>query len=370
MATPAIRRLRQGLVASGGGESVVVDGLMRPGIDRVLAPGGVSPVARLFDGVHVGRPRGLGGRLRLAGVLRREAYDAALLLTNSFSTALVVRFSGIPRRVGFARDGRGVLLTECLRAPRRDGGWATVPAVDYYWHAAGALLGEAGPEGNGLRAGDRSGGHRLPIGAALELPIGDEDITDARRVAGKLGLEGAFAVLNPGGNNVAKRWPAERFGEVARRLSGRGLAVLVNGSPGEAGVVDEVVAASAGAGRSLVEAGGTLGSLKVLVSRASLLVTNDTGPRHFAAATRTPVVSLFGPTDHRWTCIPTPGGEEVVLADPTLPPELSANDHPDRCRVDRIPTERVWQAAESLLEAPPIEAGRPTGWNSGGRDLP
>jgi heptosyltransferase-2 len=139
------------------------------------------------------------------------------------------------------------------------------------------------------------------------------------------------------------------------------LRVLVNGSPGEAALTEEIAAAGngllgSGGGESpsvasLATLGITIGSLKGVVRRAALMVTNDTGPRHIAAAFGVPLVSLFGPTDHRWTTIPTrPGGPEaVLLADPTLPEELMADDHPERCRVDRIEIESVWAAVERVL---------------------
>jgi heptosyltransferase-2 len=101
----------------------------------------------------------------------------------------------------------------------------------------------------------------------------------------------------------------------------------------------------------LPDHGITLGALKAVVKRASLMVTNDTGPRHIAAAFGVPVVSLFGPTDHRWTVIPTkPGSREaVVVADPTLEAGQLANDHPERCRIDRIDEERVRRAVQEVL---------------------
>ena len=92
----------------------------------------------------------------------------------------------------------------------------------------------------------------------------------------------------------------------------------------------------------------TIAALKPLLRDARLLVTNDTGPRHIAAALGTPVVSLFGPTDRRWTTIPF--DDEIALdADPTLPEEEVANDHPDRCAIDRIDPGRVTDACDRLL---------------------
>jgi heptosyltransferase-2 len=165
-------------------------------------------------------------------------------------------------------------------------------------------------------------------------------------------MEAPMALLNPGGNNPAKRWPAERFAALADHLQSKhGLTVLINGSPAEA----EVVASIAGACREakcvqLPELGINLGTLKALTRRSRLMVTNDTGPRHIAAAFGVPLVSLFGPTDPRWTVIPTRAAEVVLVADPTLPEEEAAEDHPERCRIERIRLEAVVEAVEVVLK--------------------
>jgi heptosyltransferase-2 len=79
------------------------------------------------------------------------------------------------------------------------------------------------------------------------------------------------------------------------------------------------------------------------------LVTNDTGPRHIAAAFGVPTVTLFGPTDPRWTTLP-PGQHpcENIVADPTLPEHLIADDFPERCAIERIEIERVLEALRRL----------------------
>lgn len=341
MATPALRRLRSALPGA------TIGLLHKSGIGAVVEGLGLA------DDPIVAHPGGVMGHKHTAAKLRRFGFDTALLLTNSFSTALTTRMAGIPRRIGYDRDGRGLLLSHRLTPPRRGAGWAIVPAVDYYWHAAGAALAHPCGETRPLEAADASGAHRLPEGVFLELGVteADEAAADAMLARAGVGLD-RFAILNPGGNNPAKRWPASRFAALADALHDRhGLAVLVNGSPAEAEVVDEVVGRARTGPVSLPGLGGTLGGLKALVRRAALLVTNDTGPRHFAAALGTPLVTLFGPTDHRWTSIPTrPGAPEAILtADPGLPPEESANDHPERCRVDRITFERVVGAAEQVL---------------------
>lgn len=359
MATPALRRIRSALpgatlaLVHKPGIAGVVEGF-----DRPVDSGGLG----LVDELVPSHPGGVMGHKHTAAKLRHKQFDTALLLTNSFSTALTARMAGIPRRLGYDRDGRGLLLTHKLRAPKHQGSWAIVPAVDYYWHAAGALV--AKPSGSvdaDLAPANDQGDHRLPKDAYLELAVSDADRAKADELLRDAGIGDApFAVINPGGNNPAKRWPADRFAELARWLRDeRGLRVLVNGSPTEADLTGPIASASGAA--DLPSLGGTLGGLKALIRRATALITNDTGPRHFAAALGTPAVTMFGPTDHRWTTIPTrpEGPEAILVADPTLPASESANDHAERCRVDRITTERVREAVNAVLRGPGPDTGLP-----------
>ncbi len=342
MATPALRLLRDRLPGA------FVGLLLRPGPDRLLRG------TDLADELHVDRAQGVLGPKFVAAKLRPRRYDTALLLTNSFSTALIARIAGVPRRVGYDRDGRGLLLTRKLQPPRdAKGDWALVPAVRYYWDAACAMLQGFGLDAPALPAsGDRL---QLPPGVRMELPLTGGDREAAAGVLARAGLGAgeAYAILNPGGNNPAKRWPPERFGAVAGYLASRpsgAMRCLVNGSPAEAEVCRAVVAACPEARAvALPEVGMTMDAMKGLVAGAKLMVTNDTGPRHVAAAFGVPLVTLFGPTDHRWTLIPTSAPEAILVADPTLPETERANDHPQRCRVDRITVERVIESVERVL---------------------
>ncbi len=330
MATPTFRRLRAALPGA------FIGALLRPGLDELLAG------TDFFDEVHVDRAQGVMGPKLVASRLRPRRYDAAVLLTNSFSTALITRLAFIPRRIGYDRDGRGILLTDRLKAPKRpDGRWACVPAVDYYLQLADAVL------------DDQDSSRSTP---ALELESTPEQDREAERVLTAAGVDnaGPFAVLNPGANNAAKRWPADRFGALAAWLhSTHGLRVLVNGSPGERDVVERVVAAGGPEGvAGLTGLGATIGSLKGIIQRAAVLVTNDTGPRHIAAAFGVPTVTLFGPTDPRWTTLPPSPSAGVridVVADLTLPAEELADDHPDRCRIEQVSVEAVQGAVEAAL---------------------
>lgn len=350
MATPALRALRRALPGA------FIGALVRPGLDDLLAG---TP---LCDELHVERAAGMMGPKRVAGRLRMRRYEAAALLTNSFSTALIARLAGIPRRFGYDRDGRGLLLTDRLRAPTRGerapycragrgaGEWAPVPACGYYFEVARRLLESCGVEAGemgalelGVSEGQRAAGDALLAQAGIAP---DED-----------GRSSPLVVLCPGGNKAAKRWPAERFAALAEGLAlERGARVLLSGSAKEAGLLAEIEAGVSEGTRGRVvnllalnaeRSALTIGALKGVIRRCALMVTNDTGPRHIAAALGTPVVTLFGPTDHRWTTIPF-DREAIVLADPTLPEEEVANDWPQRCAMEKIELERVYEAVERV----------------------
>lgn len=342
MATPTLRMIRAAL------PGVFIGALARPGIDELLDGSG------FFDEVHVARSSGIMGPKFVAAKVRPRRYDTALLLTNSFSTALMVRIAGVPRRIGYDRDARGLLLTHSIRAPlRADGSFAPVPAVDYYYTLAERFLLAPAREGTSPDSLDTRPLTTRPFRAFLELGVTASQQAAASALLERAGLAPGqrFAILNPGGNNEAKRWPMERFAALAEHLHQRhGLAILINGSPGEATLVDAIASACESTRPARLSALGiTLGALKGVVAAASIMVTNDTGPRHIAAAMGVPLVSLFGPTDHRWTTIPTRAGEALILADPTLPEDQLANDHPERCAIGRIGLEDVVRACDGLL---------------------
>ncbi|RKN48458.1 glycosyltransferase family 9 protein [Micromonospora endolithica] len=122
------------------------------------------------------------------------------------------------------------------------------------------------------------------------LAVTDADRAEAARVLGPAGRP--RVALHPGASDTRRRWPADRFGTVARELHGDGYEVLVTGTPGEREVVDEVVAAAGVPVRPQV---GTLslGGLVGAYAGCELVVSNDTGPLHLAAAVGTPTVGIF-----------------------------------------------------------------------------
>lgn len=274
--------------------------------------------------------------VRTAGRLRRERFDAAVLLPNSFRSALVVRLAGIPRRIGYDRDSRGLLLTDRL-LPLRDGRrYVPYPALRYYL-AVAEYLGANDPD------------------PAMALFTRPEDGEAAGRLLDEAGVTRdahPLVMLNPGGRyGQAKLWHADRFAEVADRLiDEHGATVLVNGAPSERAVLDEVHKAARHDLIDLPSRGSTLTLLKSLVQRCDLMITNDTGPRHFAAALNVPVVTVFGPTWPQWTTIDF-AEERIVRVDvPCGPCQLKVCPKPERICMTRIDSDMVMAAAHELLQ--------------------
>jgi ADP-heptose:LPS heptosyltransferase len=115
--------------------------------------------------------------------------------------------------------------------------------------------------------------------------------TARESMAQHLGAIGEFVLVNPGGGWPTKRWEPDRFAELAGRLRGGGLEVVVTWGPGEEAIARQVARDSCA-----VLVPSSLTELVALCERASLFVGGDTGPMHFAAAVGTPLVSIFGPT--------------------------------------------------------------------------
>ena len=316
MATPALTAIASHARAGGAR----VEALVRPGLDALLAG---HPA---LDALHVSRmrldPASVGRELR---PLRAPRIDAAVLFPNSWRSAIVARLCGARRVIGYARDGRGLLLTHSIDAPDRR---TAISATNYYAQLAAFAT--------GLPA---------PATAPLSLAVADHEraSADATVPPGP-----PLLLVNPGANRADKRWPAGRFAAAARAIaSAHGLRTAVTGSPSEAALVAEV--ATQCDGLDLVARGITLGALKGVMARSALLLCNDTGPRHIAAALGTPCVALFGPTDHRWTS-PLPGARErLLLAEPFLDDAHLADAHAEACAIERIGVGDVVSAARALI---------------------
>ena len=266
-----------------------------------------------FSALHTIEDGGLFGPFRAGRMLRAHGAQEVILLRNSVRSALVARWTRARRRIGYSRDGRAALLTTAITPPPRN---TPVPAVDYY----ADLLEQA----CGISVKDRT--PRL-------------ESTEAERVRAKAliaGLPRPLVAMVPGASKIAKRWSPLKFAEVADRLAGmHGGSTVLLGSPAERDVLTQLASATSSPLRNLIEHGLSLQSLRGVISASDLLITNDTGPRHLAAACGTPVIALFGPTDHRWTTLQ--GVQEtILLAEPFLDQEHLADQHPAACKIERI----------------------------------
>lgn len=276
------------------------------------------------------------GPIRLAARLAAGRFDTAVILPNSFRSALVTAMAKIPRRVGYDRDGRGVLLTDRLLARRTLEGFVPVPTRDYYLGLA-RYLGSADPD---------------PAMQLFTRPEHDAQADDLLRQGGfDPDTDRRLVLLNPGANyGDAKMWQPERYAQVADQCAEElGAFIAVNGSPKERVILDRVIAAAKTPILDLSAAGMTLSLLKSIVRRASVMVTNDTGPRHIAAALGTPVVTLFGPTDPAWTEIGFDAERQVSVKVFCGPCQKKKCPLDHRC-MTRIDAERVTRQVIELAQ--------------------
>jgi len=307
--------------------------LCAPGSSR---RGPLSPQRPLVDEVHTVNLKAWGRSLfsistaqRIATVwndMRGAHYDVAIDLQGAMRSALLARWSGA-RRVYGAAEPRETPASL----------WYTRKAV-----AAGRHIIEQNLSVAKAITEDRA--NLSTTGISRQLPCDPEsEMRVEKRLAGS-GI-GDFAILNPGAGWGAKRWPAERYGEVARALAGRGLRSILNYGPGEEELMRVAETTSGGTAKGM---SCTITELIALTRRARLFIGGDTGPLHLAAALSIPVVAIYGPTD------PARNGpygtRSVVLRSPG-----SMTSHARRAAADdgllAIRSEEVVAAVNKLLDS-------------------
>jgi heptosyltransferase-2 len=287
----------------------------------------------VFD--HRSKHRGFWGRERLAGELRAEKFDAAVLLQNAFEAAWLAWRAGIPERIGYARDGRSWLLTQSVPVPVR----GEVPAHESYYYLE--LLRRAGWL------------EHLPSVHHIDLRVPEQAQHDAEQKLLAAGARpGATRIaLAPGAAyGSAKCWLPERYATLADGLiAGADADVIIFGAPQERDVAERI--ARSIQRRAVVNLAGatSIGDLPALLRACQLFVGNDSGAMHVAAAVGVPVVGIFGPTDPEATRPATPRFtlvREPVSCSPCLLRHCPI-DH--RC-MTRISVEQVLGAARAQLE--------------------
>jgi len=260
-------------------------------------------------------------RLAAAARIRAGQFEAAVLLQNAFDAALITALAGIPRRIGYARDGRSWLLTDPIAVPRA----GEIPAHESFYYLE--LLRRAGwlerlPEEPRVRL--------TGAGAAQQDLIG----------------------VSPGAAfGTAKRWIAERFAESAVRLAAEmGCRIALYGSAGERGLCDEVRAEIERLGGRAANRAGetTLEEFIAEVATCRMYLTNDSGSMHIASALGVPTVAVFGATNHVTTG--PVGAHTRVVRKPVdcAPCQLRECPTDHRC-MTAVSAEEVYHVAVELL---------------------
>jgi len=324
MATPALRAIRTRF------PDAEIAAVLRPPIGDVLA--GTDLVDRVLAyGPKSRDPWRRSARFTLR--LRYEQFDLAVLFPNSLRTAWLAFAGGAKRRVGFARDARGLLLTDRLTPKSRS---VPNPVLDEYLRLAEHL-------------GCRIDSRRTEL--AL-LPQDEERFESFRATLPVEHRSRPFIALNPGGAfGAAKHWPTPHFAALAKRVATElDRAVLVLCGPAERDQAREIVRQS---GHPLVasfaDAPLSIGLTKAAVARSELLVTTDSGPRHFAPPFNVPVVTLFGPTHIAWSETQVPDSVHLQIpvdCGPCQQRICPLGHH--RCMTDLTP-DRVFAAIDDLL---------------------
>ena len=266
-------------------------------------------------------PGGVSDAIRTVAEVRHRRFDLALLLPNAFEAALLARLAGIPRRIGYAADGRATLLTDPVAPP--------LGPPPHLTERYARLLNELG----------------------VEPPTPEDGVLEptpelASRATGLL-PEGDFVGLVPGSaNSPAKRWAAESYAEIARRAEADwGARAVLIGSEADRSVAGQIAEASDAATIDLT--GCDIVDLAAALWRCRVVISNDTGAAHLSAALGRPTAVLFGPTDPARS---GPRGPRVM--------PLSAGSFCQPCEADECPLdgrcmamltpEMVFESAEAL----------------------
>lgn len=331
MSTPALQRLRESfpsaqivlLATPLTGELFAAS----PWVDRFL------PYRRREEGW-----RAFG---RMAAQLRAERFDLAILFQNALEAALLAWLAGIPRRIGYQAEGRGWLLTTSLRrGPRNRHQIHDYLDLVSASEAVFGLASEAAGQETALPNLDVREGARREAESLL-------------RERGVMPGSGPLIALNVGATNSrAKCWPAEYYARLADWLVATyGAIVVLIGGPGERALAETVASRTDQTAHVVLLAGETsLAALLGVLEACALVVSNDTGPAHIAAALGRPVLTLFGPTNE-WETAPRGARASLLRAEGIDCARCMHRDCPidHRC-MTRLTVEKVQEEVARLIQ--------------------
>jgi len=346
LCTPALRAIRQHF------KSCRISFLAEPVVHEALSPS-------IFNDRWLEQRRK--NPFAIAKMLQKHKFTHAILFKNSFASALAVFLAKIPSRIGYVREGRGPLLTDKLYpqrlAPRRfaspaaascaarrsgkqkrssGGKFKPISMIDYYLAIASWLGGDTE---------DRR----------LELLIDHQCTKSLRTKLPELEHPaGPIVVIVPGGAyGLSKCWQSERFAQTADWLIANyhaTVVVSVSPDPAEKKIANEICNLSKHKLINLAERPISLGELKALFSRADLVISNDTGPRHIAIALGRKVITLFGPNNPAWTDTDYENEIQIVGNVPCAPCTKPLCKKSQHWCMQAITVQMVCDAAKELLE--------------------
>lgn len=328
MSLPALlalrRRFPQAVIAVAARPWVLDLYRLEPAVDELIpydAPKGLA---------------GLAAQWRFARSLSRRQFDCAILFQNAFEAAWIAWAARIPRRIGYARDGRGFLLTEPIPVPKS----GEIPAHERFYYLEllrRARLIDVLPPVDSIQLG------RAAVAREAGL-----------RKFRELGIETPVVGVSPGAAfGSAKRWLPERFAEAAASLAAHlGASVTIFGAPAEAELCETVARLARERGARVWNLGGAtnLAGFIELAAACDIFLTNDSGAMHIASALNVPTVAVFGATNPAATGPAGPASRvvrEPVECAPCLLRECPI-DH--RCMTG-VTAGRVVEEALSLLKA-------------------
>ncbi len=332
MATPALHALREYFSSS------EITYLGRPAALATLeglklADSGIVDFTRAQPGFS--------STVRLLRQIRKEYFDLAILFPNSFRTAMFSKLAGVKRIAGYDRDGRGWLMKYKVQPPRdASGNLQPISAIDYYNELARKL-------------GAHVNSRKMTLAVSQEA----EAHADGLLAQAQIDKTKPIVILNPGASfGVSKIWDSDRYAALADKLiERRGAQIIINAAPDEKHVAAHVEKMMKNTPAiNFANHENTLTLLKSMTKRCDLLITNDTGARHFAAAFSIGVVTIFGSTDPRWAQIDY-DLERIVRVDvPCSPCQKKYCLQPPgpqyhRC-MDAITPDMVLAPAEELLD--------------------
>jgi len=276
--------------------------------------------------------RGIFGLLRLSQVIRKRAFDTAVLFQNAFEAAVLASLSNIPIRIGYATDGRGWLLSQSVRLPSQP----SLHQTRYYQQLVQTITKAPSNE----------------LTPKLVVTASDQVACEAKFPEVFLPSEALLIGINPGSiYGSAKRWLPERFAELGDQLVVQirkeypeysSVRCLLMGGKGEEALGMKI--ANRMRSQPIVLSGMTsIRELMGILRRCAVLVSNDTGPMHMAQALGVPVVAIFGSTDPEATR-PSGGGQSVIRTDVRCAPCLLRACPIDHRCMTGISTDQVMTA--------------------------